>query len=118
MNPAQQAELESALRDVIAGAPDRCATLECAHGDRQWMQIVDCTINASYPHDVPPEEILRRLPVLHEVRVVGWEARKFVTFQMPSLEDVTLPRWIDAYFVNVLGCPAEASPLRISFQNL
>jgi len=42
------------------------------------------------------------------VKIAGWEARKFATFEFDELEATALAHWIDAYFVAILNCvPGE-----------
>ena len=105
MNVDQLAEIRPALREVVEGAPDTCATLEVEGDSERWMQVVDRTINAAYPHSDSPEERVSRLglPPL-SVKLVGWEAGKFATFEFAHLEVKAVAEWIDAYFVRVIGC--------------
>ena len=105
MNTDQLAEIRPALREVVEGAPDTCATLEVEGNCERWMQVVDRTINAAYPHSDNPEERVNRLdlPPL-SAKLVTWEAGKFATFEFAQLEVKTVAEWIDAYFVRVMGC--------------
>jgi len=108
MNADPLAEIRPALREVIEGAPDTCATLEVEGDSERWMQVVDRTVNAAYPHSDSPEERVRRLglPPL-SAKLVGWEAGKFATFEFAQLEVKAVAEWIDAYFVRVIGCADE-----------
>ncbi|CAN5904816.1 hypothetical protein BH11VER1_BH11VER1_06810 [soil metagenome] len=104
MNADQLAEIRPILREVLEGAPDMCATLEVEGDSERWMQVVDRTINAAYPHVDSPEERVSKLglPSLSE-KLVCWEAGKFATFEFPQLEANSVTEWIDAYFVRVIG---------------
>jgi hypothetical protein len=119
MNADQLAEIRPALREVIAGAPDTCATLEVVGAAESWVQVVARTVNAAYPHTDSPEERLRRLelPPL-SATLVSWEARKFATFEFAQLEVEAVARWIDAYFVRVLGCVEGAYHLDVATEKI
>jgi hypothetical protein len=105
MNADQIAEIRPAISEVIKGGPDTCVTLEIEGESDKWMQVVDHTINAAYPHSDDPEERVKSLPkVPGLVKVINWEARKFATFELADLEATALAHWIDAYFVDVLTC--------------
>ena len=118
MNADQIAEIRPSLREVIDGAPDNCVTFEVHGGSGQWLQVVDRTINAAYPHEDHPEERLKALPPLGGLWISNWEARKFSTFELPALEVTPLAYWIDAYFVAVLSCTAGDYHLDITFEKL
>jgi hypothetical protein len=109
MNTEQIAEIHAALRRALEGAPDICVTLEVTGQRERWMQIVDFTVNAAYPHTMQPEEMLKTLPRLAgKGEIVSWEPGKFATFQFHALEPDSLTKWIDAYFVGILDCvPGE-----------
>lgn len=61
MSADQLAEIRPALREVVEGAPDTCATFEVAGDSERWMQVIDRTVNAAYPHSDSPEERVSRL---------------------------------------------------------
>jgi hypothetical protein len=109
MNADQIAEIRPAIREAITGAPHTCVTLEIEGEPDKWMQLVDRTINAAYPHRDSPEDRLKSLPLVPRlIKVAGWEAQKFATFEFDGLEATTLAHWIDAYFVAILSCaPGE-----------
>ncbi len=119
MNADQLAEIRPALREVVEGAPDTCATLEVDGDSKKWMQVVDRTVNASYPHSDSPEERLRRLglPSL-SATLVNWKAGKFATFEFPQLEVEAVAQWIDAYFVHVMGCTHGEYHLDVTFEKI
>jgi hypothetical protein len=114
MSADQIAEIRPAMREAIEGAPDTCITFEVAGVPSKWMQVVDRTINAAYPHDDHPQNKLTAMPALPGLKVAGWEARKFATFELPGLDVTILPGWIDAYFINVLACTAGEYHLDIT----
>jgi len=118
MSANQIAEIRPAIREVIEGAPETCATLEVAGAPGKWMQVVDRTINAAYPHEDHPQQRVSTLPWLGALKLTGWEAGKFASFELHDLDVTALARWIDAYFVGVLACPAGAYHLDVSLQKL
>jgi hypothetical protein len=119
MNADQIAEIRPALREVVDGAPDTCATLEVEGDSERWMQVVDRTVNAAYPHSDNPEERVRRLGLpLLSAKLVGWEAGKFATFEFAELEVNVVAEWIDAYFVHVVGCINGEYHLDVALQKI
>jgi len=73
MNADQIAEIRPALREVVEGAPDTCATLEVEGDPEKWMQVVDRTVNAAYPHCDHPEGRVREFSLSPlSAQVVTW----------------------------------------------
>jgi hypothetical protein len=104
MSADQIAEIRPVIREAIAGAPDTCITLEVVGESDKWLQVVDCTINAAYPHESDAQQVLDTLPRLAGIQVASWEANTIATFEIESTEVSSLATWIDAYFVTILGC--------------
>lgn len=119
MSADQLAEIRPALREVVEGAPDTCATLEVEGDSLKWMQVVDRTINAAYPHSDHPAERVNRLqlPPL-TVKLVRWEAGKFATFEFAHLEVKAVAEWIDAYFARVIGCADGEYHLDVALEQI
>ena len=119
MNADQLAEIRPALREVVEGAPDTCATFEVEGDSEKWMQVVDRTVNAAYPHADNPEERVGRLglPPL-SAKLVSWEAGKFATFEFSQFEVKAVADWIDAYFVRVIGCADGKYHLDVAFDKI
>ncbi|MFN0052932.1 MAG: hypothetical protein ACKV0T_12145 [Planctomycetales bacterium] len=116
MNADQLAEIRPALREVVEGAPDTCVTFEVAGDPNRWIQVVDRTVNAAYPHADHPEERISRLelpPV--SAMLVSWEAHKFATFEFAQIDLKAVAEWIDAYFVRVIGCTDGEYHLDVAF---
>lgn len=108
INADQLTEIRSSIREAIDGAPDTCVTLQVEGQSEKWIQIVDRTINAAYPHTNDPNERLKSWSSKPAVKVVSWEAGKFATFEFTEFEVTAIARWVDAYFVGVLSCaPGE-----------
>ena len=107
MSADQIAVIRPAILEAIQGAPDTCATLELEGDSDKWVQFVDYTINAAYPYSTDPQERMKSLPAIPGIKLVGWEAQKFTTFEIPEVDAMTVARWIDAYFESALGCPAD-----------
>jgi hypothetical protein len=119
MNADQLAEIRPALREVVDGAPDTCATLEVEGNSEGWMQVIDRTVNAAYPHSDCPEERVRRLgPPLLSAKLLSWEAGKFASFEFPRLDVNVVAEWIDAYFVRVIGCTEGEYHLDVAFEKI
>lgn len=119
MNADQIAEIRPAIREAIEGAPDICVTLEIEGEPKKWMQIVDRTINAAYPHGDVPDGRVKCLGSAHLLtKVVAWEAGKFATFEFVELSTTLLAPWIDGYFVDVLNCDPGRYHINVSCQQL
>jgi hypothetical protein len=109
MNADQIAEIRPALREAIDGAPDTCVTFTVAGAPEKWLQVLGSTINTAYPHEGDPEEWLHSLPrISPQIEVEACQPGLFATFQFPAIEITPTARWIDGWFVQVLGClPGE-----------
>jgi hypothetical protein len=118
MNADQIAEIQPALREAFDGAPITCVTFEVEGDQERWLQVVDQTINAAYPHADDPESRLRALPGVSGLRISSWEAWKFVTLECPGWDAGSLATWIDAYFVAVLACKAGDYHVDVTCENL
>ena len=121
MNADQLAEIRPAVREAMAGGPDACVTLEDSEDAEKWVQFVDSTINSAYPHVNDPEVPFVRESVLIELggaSVAGWEAGKYVTFELETPEVDALALFIDAVFVQILQCAPGAYHVNVSHQIL
>lgn len=107
MSADQIAAIRPAILEAMEGAPDTCATLEKEGDADRWVQFKDYTINAAYPYSTDPQERVRNLPAIAGMKLVSWEIRKFATFEIPPSDAGTVARWIDEYFVSVLGCSTD-----------
>jgi hypothetical protein len=119
MNTEQLAEIRSALSEVVQGAPDTCATLQAEGDPDKWVQMLDHTINAAYPHSDNPEERTRKsgLPSL-SAELLDWEPGKFATFEFADLEENGVTAWIDGYLAHVIGCGDGAYQIDITFEQM
>ncbi len=107
MNNADQiAEIRPSLREVIAGAPKTCVTFEVDSSPSKWLQVVNRTVNAAYPHSDPPMNKVENLsPRLLPTRIDSWKPGEWVTIEFPEFDATAMAHWIDAYFVQILDCP-------------
>ncbi len=96
-----------------------CATLVVEGDADKWVQVVDRTINAAYPHsDNPQERILTLgLPQV-SAELVTWEAAKFATFEFAQFQLNEVAVWIDAYFVLVTGCARGEYHLDVTIERI
>ena len=117
MGTDQIATIRPAILEAIEGAPDTCVTLEVESDSDRWVQFVDYTINAAYPYSTDPQESMKSQPVIDGIMLVGWEPQKFTTFKVSEIDAMTLARWIDAYFVNMLDSSTDYD-LDVSFEEL
>ncbi|MDR0901144.1 MAG: hypothetical protein LBM92_00040 [Opitutaceae bacterium] len=107
MSADQIAAIRPAILETIEGVPDTCATLEIEGDADRWVQFTDYTINAAYPYSTDPKERVKNLPPISGMKLVSWETQKFATFEIPPSDAGVVARWIDEYFVSVLGCSAD-----------
>jgi hypothetical protein len=97
----QIAEITPGVEEALAGGPSWCATFKISCDPNKWVQFTAGTINAAYPYIEAPES---RLGELGSFALSEWALNKYVT-GMLSLEDArSIARWIDNYFVEILGC--------------
>ncbi len=96
-------------------APNTCVTLEVQGDADRWVQVLDKSINVAYPF---AEEPLAMLKAPQVTKIVCWEAHLFATFEFAELEEQSAADWIDAYFVECLGCPPGDYRLEIYSQQL
>jgi hypothetical protein len=106
MGADQISEIAPGIREVLVGAGGWCATFEVSGDPSRWVQFTQGTINAAYPYEESPDE---RLPLLGSCDLTEWEPRKYATFRLHLNEPRTVAKWIDRYFVDVLGCEQEYS---------
>jgi hypothetical protein len=102
----QIAEIAPGVKEALAGGPFWCATFKIFCDPNRWVQFTAGTINAAYPHVEAPES---RLDELASFALREWAPNKYVT-GMLALEDArSIARWIDRYFVEILGCDWDYS---------
>lgn len=119
MSADQIAEIRPAVRESIEGKPHTCVTLEVEGHPGKWLQIVDGTINAAYPHGDHPEQRLRSFgSAALQAKLAKWEPGNFVTFEVTGEDLVAISHWIDEYFVQMLGCAAGEYHLNIGYEQL
>ena len=119
MNADQIAEIRPAIREAIKGAPKTCVTLEVDGEPDKWMQIVDRTVNAAYPHSDDPNERVKGMgSVQLMTKVTSWEPGKFATFIFAELEATVVSHWVDAYFVKVLSCASGEYHVNVACEQL
>ncbi len=106
MSADQVAEISPAIREVLAGAPDLCATFEISGEADSWIQFSGGVVNAAYPHVVDPSELVA---AIGNARVQEWESGKFLTVHIPNLDARNIAKWIDQYFEKVLHAKGNYS---------
>jgi hypothetical protein len=104
MGSDQIAEIAPGVREALAGGPSWCATFTSSCDPKRWVQFTAGTINAAYPYDEMPASCLEELG---SFELNDWAPNKFITGVL-ALEDArSVARWIDHYFVAVLGCDLD-----------
>jgi hypothetical protein len=102
----QIAEIAPGVREVLIGGRFWCATFRISRDPYRWVQFTAGTINAAYPHHDAPEP---RLGQLGSFALSGWAPNRYITGLL-ALEDArSVARWIDNYFVAILGCDWDYS---------
>lgn len=118
MSSDHLAEIQAAIRAVLEGEPGTCATLSVQGHPKLWLQIADDTVNAAYPQETEPVEMLRRLPSVDGLALSEWEPQRFFTVRLEDLANDELPGWIDAYFVTVFDMQAGVYQLDLRLEEL
>jgi hypothetical protein len=102
----QIAEIAPGVREALAHDPSWCATFTVSGNPDKWVQFTAGTINAAYLNHEAPEP---HLGVLGSFALREWAPNKYIT-GMLALEDArSVARWIDHYFVAILGCHPDYS---------
>jgi hypothetical protein len=119
MSADQIAVITPALREVVDSEPGRCVTFEVSGDSEKWIQVLDEFVNTAYPHNDNPEDRLSKLGLQPPAATLrDWEANKYATFEFSRLDVQVVAKWIDAYFVGVIGCIAGEYDLDITFADL
>jgi hypothetical protein len=111
--------IHDGLAEVIAAAEsgDRkfFITLESRAKDDVWVQLRYDWINAAYPYEMEPLELLRNrgvsLPDL--VTLEAWEANQFATFDHPAYPMEPIVAFVEAYFTQVLQLVPSSFTLKV-----
>jgi len=100
----QIAEIAPGVREALAGGPSWCVTFKISSDPNRWVQFTAGTINAAYPHNEAPES---RLGELGSFALTEWEPNKYITGMLALEGARSVARWIDHYFVAILGCDLD-----------
>ena len=119
-NTARIAKIATAIRETIDAGGETCATFEVVGRDELWLQFTGNAVNAAYPHGDDPKRNAAVKPLLEEPspKPTGWEADTFATFEFDGPNVDVIARWIDRYFVLVLGCRAEFYDVKVDVGDL
>jgi hypothetical protein len=110
MGADQIAELRPPIVEVFAGAAEGeswCATFTVAGHPDRWVQVTRDSINAAYPRATDPSVVIAALPLpaAAALRVISWQAAKFVTFGFsPDASERDVAKVVDVLFESLLGC--------------
>ena len=111
------------IRIAVQAAVDRaggnCATLESRFDSGLWVQIMDDTVNAAYPHPEAPEQLhpeLFRESII--AKLLAHDPGSFMTVQVREMNPEAVTDWIAAYFSEVLSADLSNHPLRMKMENL
>ena len=97
----QLADIAPGVKEALVGGPSWCAMFKISGDPNRWVQFAAGTISAAYRHIEAPES---RLDELGSFTLREWAPNKYVTGTL-ALEDArSIARWIDHYFVAILGC--------------
>lgn len=112
--------VERCFREAIDAAADGdhefFVTLEVASDKGKWVQLTWDTINAAYPHNGEPAELLERhgIAVPDLVEVSAWEPGRYVTFQHGADPLAPLVQFVERYIKEVLGVEPDERRLSVS----
>jgi hypothetical protein len=116
MSADQVAEISPAIREVLAGGPDLCATFEIAGDAASWVQYSDGVVNAAYPHATDPRAMLAAIGDL-SIEELEWEPGKYLSVKMVGVDARGIAKWIDQYFAQVLRAKPDYA-VDVSIVNL
>lgn len=118
---------EATSRDIIAIALDStikqvggtCATLELPSEPGKWLQIMDSSINAHYPHQESPDSLF---PELYNHPIVagleGYETEVYMTISLNNMNEPEVTAWIDSYFSKVLSVDLNNGRLSLRMEDI
>lgn len=120
MNTGSIASIEHCLEQALAAGPDACATMEVSGNSDRWVQFTGHVVNAAYPHTEAPDRNAAVKPLLGDLAptLVNWEAGQFATFEFATTDAAALARWIDGYFILVLGCRRDFYAVKARIEDL
>jgi hypothetical protein len=95
--------IEAAVLEINAGDHDSFGTLRVVGDGDRWVQYTPGMVNVAYPFDDPPTE---RLVSFSFTDVEEWTPGASAMIEI-FLPEPDLAAWIDRYFKEVLGCPAD-----------
>jgi hypothetical protein len=119
-------ELEAALAGpAMPGTGPLCASFAVEPSSTPWVEVVlgaTDTLNISYPFAAPPLPLdrLRHLspPAPSDLDVAAHKPGVYATFSFSRPPAMELARFIDAIFVELLGCSGDEYPLTVSLFHL
>ncbi len=117
-------ELEAALAELREpGSGPLCASFEVEPPSGPWVQVVfgsPDTLNLWCPPAAAPHDRLTRLsrPAPPDLALVAHEPGSYATFSFARPAPMELARFIDAVFVEFLGCSSKGYPVTVSLLRL
>lgn len=108
-----------ALDSVIQQVGGTCATLELPTEPGKWVQLMDSTINAHYPHQKDPACLF---PELYNHQIVAaletFEAEVYMTISLNNMNQPEVMAWIESYFSQVLSVDVNKARLSLRMEDI
>lgn len=104
--PADQiASIAPMIREMLEAGDGWCARFTQKGCDSNWVEVAGTMINISYPHNLSPGEILKRVGVDSAGALIAseWSPNVFATFEAPDREIYSLAKYVDQIFEKVLS---------------
>ncbi|MFM7182081.1 MAG: hypothetical protein ACKO2G_11540 [Verrucomicrobiales bacterium] len=108
-----------AVKSVVEQAGGNCATLEFVDQPDMYLQIMDCTINAHYPHEESPESLfpwLTNHPLVAGLE--GFEAGSYMTVSLNEMNESEIVAWIEQYSSKVLSVDLHSTQIGLRMEQI
>lgn len=94
---------------------DICATLDTPSNRQAWVQVTRDMINAAYPFEGDPLQMLSGHGLL-QLELVTWEPKQYVTFRHVGVSPKALAGFVDTYLSEILG--AAGAEVSVTMEDL
>lgn len=110
------------IRIAVQAAADRrggnCATLTSKFDPERWLQLMENTVNAAYPHTEAPEQRCPKLFNSPMAAGLTFEPGQYVTVPVDGMSVNEISTWIAAYFTEVLSVNLSNNPLGLKMETM
>jgi hypothetical protein len=107
--------LDEAIAHAVDGDRRHCVALESRRDEAVWVEITWDVINAAYPYEVEPAELLRAqdIEMPSGVSLEQWKPNVYASFEHAALPTEPVAEFVEAYFERVLRIVPSEFTLKI-----